>query len=171
MLQLIRAASLTTDIASQLHAVWMAAYTQEAVLLGARDFPPLRRSQRDLLEAGEVAVLAYLNGELAGGVVVQGEPTAGSLHINALVVAPRLQRLGVAYALLSKVIEDHPDAIYEVTTGAANTPVLALYHRLGFKETGRMHVGRERLVLVSLMRAVDQRKESPSEDKKVRREI
>ena len=76
MIQLIYAERLSSNLEVQLHAVWIDAYTQEAALLGVRDFPPLRRASSDLLEHGESAFLATLDSQLAGAVVLHQLPEA-----------------------------------------------------------------------------------------------
>ena len=153
MIQLIYAERLSSNLEVQLHAVWIDAYTQEAALLGVRDFPPLRRASSDLLEHGESAFLATLDSQLAGAVVLHQLPEAPCVQIHALVVAPNLQRRGVARALVEAVIHRYPGLALEVTTGVANTPALALYRQIGFRETGRSVVGPESLEIVTLQRA------------------
>ena len=153
MLHLIHTEHLSSTLRPHLHAVWIDAYTQEAALLGARDFPPLRRASSDLLEHGESAFLATLDSQLAGAVVLHQLPEAPCVQINALVVAPNLQRRGVARALVEAVIHRYPGLALEVSTGVANTPALALYRQFGFFETGRHVVGPESLEIVTLQRA------------------
>lgn len=152
MLHLTYTNRLSSTLRAQLHGVWIAAYTQEAALLGAIDFPPLRRASSGLLVAGEAAYLANLEGQLAGAVVFHQLPETPSVQIRALVVAPSMQRRGVARALVDAVARQHPSLTLEVSTGVANTPALALYRQFGFCETGRHVVGPESLEIVTLQR-------------------
>ena len=153
MLHLTYTERLSSTLRAQLHGVWIAAYTQEAALLGASDFPPLRRESSDLLAADEAAFLANLDGQLAGAVVFNQMTEIACVQIHALVVAPSLQRRGVARALVGAVVRHHPGLTLEVSTGAANTPALALYRQFGFREVCRSVAGPESLEIVTLKRS------------------
>jgi ribosomal protein S18 acetylase RimI-like enzyme len=71
-------------------------------------------------------------GEIAGFVAWE-EPAGGAVGLDRLCVAPAWFRRGVASLLLRHVLTElFPDRVVEVTTGAANTPAVTLYERLGF---------------------------------------
>ena len=46
-------------VARAIHAVQIAPYTQEAALLGAREFPPLYRTVQDIARSGETYCGVY----------------------------------------------------------------------------------------------------------------
>lgn len=129
-----------------IHAIQLAAYTQEAKLLGAADFPPLRRSVADIQASAEQFFGAYLSEALVGAVAVEPAETFGELCISSLVVAPAAQRSGVGSALLRELLRRFPAQALIVSTGVANIPALALYERFGFAERGRRFVGTLELV-------------------------
>uniref|UniRef100_A0AAU2JM72 GNAT family N-acetyltransferase n=1 Tax=Streptomyces sp. NBC_00049 TaxID=2903617 RepID=A0AAU2JM72_9ACTN len=134
--------------AAAVHRIGRAAYAVEAELIGFDGIPALRESMEEMRErplrwlgavpeAGAVA-----EGPIAGGAVAEG-PVAGFLAwearpdggvcIDRLCVDPAWFRRGVASLLLRHALtEVFPDRPVEVTTGAANTPAVTLYERLGF---------------------------------------
>lgn len=136
--------------AQRLHALQMAAYAQEAALLGARYFPPLERTVQDIQSGCETYLAALEHSTLIG--VLGLEQDSGVLHIASLVVAPASQRQGVARALMLAVLAQHGTQTITVQTGARNLPALALYTQFDFIETKRWRVGPEPLELVKLRR-------------------
>jgi ribosomal protein S18 acetylase RimI-like enzyme len=142
------------DIARELHAIQMAAYRQEAALLGAVDFPPLARSVADLAQSCESYLGAYIGDELVGAIGTCRDEEAQGINIASLVVSPAHQRRGVARTLLAEVAAQHAGVELTVQTGAANAPALALYEGFGFTESRRWRVGDPPLELVRLKRPV-----------------
>ncbi|MCA6217177.1 GNAT family N-acetyltransferase [Ideonella sp. B7] len=136
--------------AEEIHRVWLQAYAEEAVLLGAVDFPPLRVTVADLRASTEAFFVARLGRQLVGGISV--ERADEGPNISALVVAPAFQRRGIAGRLLAEVLRTHGASPLTVQTGAKNTPALALYARMGFQPVRRWEVGKEKLQLVKLLR-------------------
>jgi GNAT superfamily N-acetyltransferase len=139
-------------VARALHAIQMAAYAQEAALLGAVRFPPLERTVADVAEAEETYLGAFIAGGLVGALGAAPEPAGRCVGIASLVVDPAHQRKGIARELLRRAIAQHPACDFTVQTGARNAPALALYGRFGFEACGRLFVGTERLALVQLRR-------------------
>src|SRR4051812_10379235 len=89
------------SIAAGIHAVQMRAYAQEAALLGARDFPPLRRRIEDVAGDAQCYFGACAGHEVVGAlgcVWLAGEclDANSTLDIVSLVVAPDWQRRGIA---------------------------------------------------------------------------
>lgn len=138
--------------AHRLHTIWRAAYTQEAHLLGVRDFPPLARTLADLAAGPERFLGAYRDTQLAGAAGIEPGDDPASLHIASLVVDPAHQRRGIARALVEHLIARHGAHPITVSTGAANHPALTLYRGLGFIESERRIVGREPVEIVILRR-------------------
>ena len=141
-------------VARQIHAVQMAAYAQEAKLLGAIDFPPLKVTVEDLQTSGESFFAAFVGDEIVGAVSVEPDGEGRGITIASLVVAPAYHRRGIARALLGRVIASYGDDRLAVQTGAKNRPAAALYAQLGFVETHRSFVGAEPLELVKMVRSV-----------------
>ncbi|HEX4961501.1 MAG TPA: GNAT family N-acetyltransferase [Thermoanaerobaculia bacterium] len=132
--------------AESILAIQLAAYTQEAKLLGVADFPPLRRSVADLQASSERFFGAYRGDALVGAVAVESTETLGELCISSLVVAPAAQRSGVGTALLRELLRQFPTQTFLVSTGVGNAPALALYERFRFVELSRRFVGTLELV-------------------------
>jgi GNAT superfamily N-acetyltransferase len=139
------------SVAERIHAVQIAAYSQEAVLIGAVDFPPISRTPEDVRSSSEQFFGAYIGSELVGtaGIESGGEARIG---IASFVVAPEWHRRGVGRALLHHIMEFHGHHELQVQTAARNLPALALYRQGGFVEALRSFVGAEPLELVALRR-------------------
>lgn len=142
-------------IAAGIHAVQMAAYAQEAALLGARRFPPLERTVADVRAAPE-RFLGALDGErivAALGLLPEGEPgAAAASDITSLVVLPEWQRRGLGRRLVEAALAACAGGAITVSTGVANAPARALYAGLGFVEVRRRVVGAEPIEIVELLR-------------------
>ena len=141
----------SASVAERIHALQFAAYSYEAVLIGASDFPPLARKLEDVRSSPEQFFGAYAGGELVGsaGIEPGGRECIG---ISSLVVAPEWRRRGVGRALLHHIIELRGDGELQVQTAARNLPALALYRQGGFVEVLRWFVGAEPLELIALRR-------------------
>lgn len=146
----------TPNVAAQIHAVQMAAYAQEAALLGVTRFPPLDRTIDDVQQSGERFYGAFdPSGTLVGA--LGSEPADGTdvIHIASLVVAPSHQRKGIGRMLLEAALSAFGRCDVTVSTGAANTPALALYAAFEFREERRRVVGEDPIEIVELRRTCD----------------
>ena len=139
------------SMAERIHAVQMAAYSQEAVLIGAVQFPPLSRTLEEVRSSSEQFFGAFVGSELVGAAGIEYEGEA-SMGISSFVVAPDWQRQGVGRILLRRILELYGAHGLQVQTAARNVPALALYHQSGFLEVRRWLVGAEALELVRLRR-------------------
>jgi ribosomal protein S18 acetylase RimI-like enzyme len=133
-------------IASSIHSVQLAAYSQEAQLLGVSKFPPLERTVDDVQVSDELFFGASLGGALVGVVAMEASEGQPRVCISSLVVLPEAQRSGVASALLREVLCRYTQNTLVVSTAAENTPALALYKRFGFIERARSFAGELDLV-------------------------
>ena len=140
-------------VARAIHAVQMAAYAQEARLLGARDFPPLRRTPEDIRRGDERFLVASDHGLIVGAVGIETGATPGELLIGSLVVAPDRWREGIGRRLVQAVIDAHGAIPLTVSTGVKNLPGLALYAACGFVEYARDRKGPDPIDIVLLRRA------------------
>ena len=118
--------------AEALVALQRAAYTVEAELIGFAGIPAMRETVADVANLDE-RVLGRFDGERLLGAV--GYLRVGTeLELCRLVIDPAAFRAGHASALLDAVDAAEPGvARTTVSTGASNTPALALYGRRGFR--------------------------------------
>ena len=125
--------------AERVHALQMAAYAQEAMLVGANRFAPLGRTLEEVRSSPERSLGAFVHGELVGVTGVESNgPTA---VISSFVVDPQWQRQGVGKTLLRRLVELYGAQGLEVQTAARNLPALALYRQCGFTEVRRSLAG------------------------------
>lgn len=120
------------ETASQIHSVFQLSYAIEAELLGASDFPPLKRPLESYLKSTNDFYGHFECDELAG--VIEVERTDTHIDINSLVVNPKFFRRGIGKKLLEFTINGFDLKLIIVETGVKNTPAVELYKMLGFKE-------------------------------------
>ncbi|WP_088341693.1 GNAT family N-acetyltransferase [Robiginitalea sediminis] len=123
------------DTARAIREVFQASYAVEARLLGATDFPPLKRPLEGFTTSSNDFYGFFRSGALAG--VVEVVPGTNSTHIQSLVVLPRFFRKGIGKALVQFVLDTYVTSRYTVETGLKNLPATALYLRCGFRESGQ----------------------------------
>lgn len=140
-------------IATQIHAVLLLAYAQEAVLLGVKNFPPLKQTAADIQASEEFFLGSYDGQALIGIISVRPDDEPGQINIASLAVHPAHQRKGVARALLTDALQRADGATFSVATAAKNAPALALYEQFGFMACRWGTIGNEALALVKLRRA------------------
>ena len=137
--------------AERIHAVQMAAYAQEAQLIGVTDFPPLHRTPEDVRSSTGRFLGAYVAEELVGIAGMESEGEA-DICISSFVVHPAWQRRGVGRVLLHRLCERYRSGVLSVETATRNIPALALYRQAGFTEARRWFVDDGSLELVRLHR-------------------
>lgn len=118
---------------AQVYKVQIAAYTVEAAIIGAKAFPPLHGTLDELLASRDEAYVYLLGSDVVGAIFL--EMTASSVLISKLIVKPDFFRQGIASSLISYSLILYPDTGFEVGTGSANFPALALYRSFGFRIT------------------------------------
>ncbi|HRP64073.1 MAG TPA: N-acetyltransferase [Phycisphaerales bacterium] len=140
-------AHLERATAAGIHAVQMAAYAQEALLLGVQDFPPLRVTVRDIQSSQEQLTVALHRQTIIGAIGVEPPSIAhwsgqklDTFHISSLAVLPEYQRQGIGRRLVQAIIAAHGAQRITVSTDARNAPALVLYRRLDFIECQRRTV-------------------------------
>ena len=109
----------TRAIAAAIHRMQMRAYRQEAKLIGAADFPPLRVTVDDLMASNEAFYGALLDGQLRG--VISSEEEGGRVRISSLVIAPDMQRQGIGIVLVRYVLGRCKGKDIWVTTAVLKT--------------------------------------------------
>ncbi|PHN02550.1 GNAT family N-acetyltransferase [Flavilitoribacter nigricans] len=120
------------EMAHQIRAVFQLSYAVEAELLGATDFPPLRRPLESYLKSDNLFFGYFENDDLAG--IIEVESTDQHIDINSLVVSPQFFRRGIARKLLEFIFNRFDAPLFIVETGASNQPATELYKKLGFEE-------------------------------------
>ncbi len=139
-------------VAERIHAVQRLAYEQEAALLQVRYFPPLELTPGDIRSSNERFFGAFIGAELLGSGSISHNTGTNQRHIASLVVTPKCQRQGIGRLLLAAALSECKGAVITVSTGAKNSPALALYEEFGFVEYMRQTIGSEALELVKLRR-------------------
>ena len=119
-------------VAQQLYELFQASYAVEAKLLGAVDFPPLKREADNLMASHNVFYGYFVGETLAAATEINQGPD--TTHIQSLVVHPRFFRQGIGAALVTFILKTYSAKVFTVETGAANGPATQLYRKLGFRE-------------------------------------
>ncbi|MGW1074393.1 GNAT family N-acetyltransferase [Streptomyces sp. NPDC002537] len=119
-------------IAGAAHRIGRGAYAVEAELIGFDGIPALRETLEEMRGRPLIWLGAVTDTEeLAAFVAYRGD--TDPVEIDRVCVAPEWFRRGLASRLLRHLVNDlFPATDFTVTTGAANTPAVALYERLGF---------------------------------------
>ncbi|MEU0785409.1 GNAT family N-acetyltransferase [Streptomyces sp. NPDC006173] len=124
--------------AVSVHRIGRRAYAVEAELIGFDGIPGLQESMdemrgRPLRWLGAIAD----SGRIAAFVAWQSPAREGIVDIDRVCVDPDWFRYGLASRLIRHLLADlAPDGDVQVSTGAANSPAVALYESLGFSRTG-----------------------------------
>jgi ribosomal protein S18 acetylase RimI-like enzyme len=123
------------SVAIQIYDIFQLSYEVEASLVGAKDFPPLRRNLSDIQSSSSRFLGERIGLDLAA--VVEFTRTGEELSIDSLVVHPQYFRRGLASQLLQSLLAKAHWQIVYVETAAANNPALVLYQKFGFSESKR----------------------------------
>ncbi len=118
-------------VAVQIHSLFQDSYRVEAKLIGAKDFPPLKRSATDIADCRSSFIGLWKHDVLAAVAKVSMNAES-ELSIDSLVVAPRHFRQGCASKLLEFVLNDFDWKTVLVETAGKNVPAIRLYEKFGF---------------------------------------
>ncbi|MBT2685256.1 GNAT family N-acetyltransferase [Bacillus sp. ISL-37] len=113
-------------------------YKIEAGLIGTDEIPPLKETFEQLQDCGETFIGCYIEGRLAGAVSFKKEGEV--IDIYRMMVHPEFFRRGIAQKLIAQLEQIGYSEII-VSTGAANTPAVKLYEKLGFERQEDSVVG------------------------------
>ncbi|MFT4848600.1 MAG: GNAT superfamily N-acetyltransferase [Sediminicola sp.] len=119
-------------VPEKIHCIFQASYAVEAELLGAKDFPPLKRTIIDFKNSDTSFFGHWIGKELTA--VIEIEPSPSAFHISSLVVHPKYFRRGIASELIAFIFRLFIGNKITVETGLANIPAIALYKSFDFKE-------------------------------------
>jgi len=120
------------ETANEIHSLFQKSYKIEGELLGATDFPPLKRPIKDYIKTRNEFFGYKKNGELAG--IIEISDQRNYTDIFSLVVDPQFFRQGIATALIGFTISTFESNLYVVETGVDNLPACNLYRKFGFQE-------------------------------------
>ena len=121
-----------TEVSKNIHSVFQASYAVEAKLLGAIDFPPLKRSLESYIKCDNDFFGYFKNEELAGIIEIKHHDSL--THIQSLVVDPKFFRQGIAQELMVFVLNSINLKPFIVETGVKNKPANELYRKFNFIE-------------------------------------
>ncbi|WP_284638114.1 GNAT family N-acetyltransferase [Paenibacillus silviterrae] len=121
------------EVAEQVLAVQIPAYTVEAEIIEFHGIPQLSESIDSLSKSDENFYGYFSNGELIG--VISYTVDIEIIDIHRLVVLPSFFRRGIARKLLDFIEALEKDAnIFLVSTGKKNIPAKNLYLSNGYKQ-------------------------------------
>lgn len=120
------------DFAHKIYTLFQASYLVEAKLLGVDDFPPLKRSQNDIMNSDTEFYGIWKTDELVALIEIKQE--SGYTNIDSLVVHPNYFRQNLGSQLVSFVLNSVDALTFTVETGLKNIPAIKLYQKLGFEE-------------------------------------
>ncbi len=123
------------EIATKMQTVFCASYSVEAIILQAKDFPPLKRTLEEYMKTETAFFGRWNNDSLVG--IVEIREYDSTTHIQSLVVDPQYFRQGMAFQLMTFVVENFNSKIMFVETGINNFPAIQLYEKFGFQQTNQ----------------------------------
>lgn len=122
------------ELASRIRDLQRASYAIEAKLIGFDKMPPLVEDVADIAQLTLTLLGAVERGDLLG--LLGYRRDGGVVDIDRLAVDPAHLRCGVGRTLVEALHRREPDADrFEVSTGAANEPAIALYRAMGYRLT------------------------------------
>jgi ribosomal protein S18 acetylase RimI-like enzyme len=118
-------------LAAEIVELQRSSYAVEAELIGFDDIPT-RRETADQVARLDLTFLGAVERGVVVGIL--GYRRLGAvIDIDRLAVDPSWFRRGIARSLIEDLHRREADAsAFEVSTGAANTPAIALYEKLGY---------------------------------------
>lgn len=118
--------------AIEIEKVFKLSYAVEAELLGAKEFPPLKRKLEEFIDCSNQFFGYKIDDRIAGITEIKTNPN--EVHIQSLVVHPDFFRRGLGESLMRFVLANYETTKFMVETGVDNLPAIALYKKVGFKE-------------------------------------
>ena len=120
------------EIATIIQLAFRDSYEVEAALLGAIDFPPLKRTLQNFVTSTNEFFGIWEENVLTAAIELKIE--IEYIHIQSLIVHPSFFRKGLASKVLQFVIDRYETKMFVVETGADNEPAKRLYEKIGFQE-------------------------------------
>lgn len=125
--------------AEDIHGLFQRAYRVEAELIGAEEFPPLRRTAEDIRRTGTRFLGAFDGPRLVA--VVEYTLDGDHLSVDNLAVDTDCFRRGWGSRLLAALFAGEDWRTASIETAAANRPAIALYEKAGFALSRRWVTG------------------------------
>ncbi|MGH9214075.1 MAG: GNAT family N-acetyltransferase [Acidimicrobiales bacterium] len=120
------------EVAGRIRDLQRASYAVEARLIGFDQMPPMVETPSDIAEL-DLIVLGAVERETLSGLLGYRR-IRDLVDIDRLAVDPTRFRSGIGRALLEVLHRREGDADrFEVSTGAANKPAIALYRTVGYQ--------------------------------------
>lgn len=127
------------SVAAQIHALFQRSYEVEARLIGAEDFPPLRRTAQQIRSSPGIYLGVRKSFDLVAA--VEYAIDGSHLDIESLAVDPGHFRQGWGTRLLQALLERAEWRTATAETAAGNLPAVALYEKTGFSLSRRWTTG------------------------------
>lgn len=139
------------ETAERLFALSQRAYRVEAELIGASDFPPLRRRGWEFQQSSNRFYGLVENAELLAAAELEVAQQQGRemVIIGSFVVLPERFRSGLGSQLLQVILARTDGIDLQVETARQNEPAIGLYRKFGFSESSR-HKNRDGYEIVTL---------------------
>jgi len=118
------------EVASKIFTIFQNSYKVEAQLIGTLDFPPLRRTAKQI-ENSSTLFYGFSEDECLAA-IIEISIADNNLEIDSLTVDPRFFRKGIADKLIAFVLESIDFSLATVETAVVNTPAINLYKKHGF---------------------------------------
>ena len=112
--------------------VFQLSYSVEARILNTENFPPLKRSIKNIQESNNNFFISEIEDVVNG--VIEIDEELESIHIQSLVVLPSEFRKGIASKMLDFILDLYKKNKITVETGVDNIPAVNLYLRFKFNE-------------------------------------
>ena len=135
---------ITLSDAGEVLTLQRAAFTQEALIYGDPDMPALTQSLDELAAElrDNLGCVAVIGGRIVGA--ARARAAGALLLVGRIAIAPDVQGEGIGSDLLEAVESRGRDAgcrEAELFTGSFSEANIALYERLGYRETERVDQG------------------------------
>ena len=137
-----------SSAANQIYQTFQVSYAVEAKLLGSDDFPPLKRTAKDIM-GSNTSFYGYLK-EDALMAVMEIQINQTHIHIQSLTVDPLYFRQGIGNSMLNFALDSFPSETYTVETGLGNIPAIRMYENFGFikEKVWMTDVGIEKIAFI-----------------------
>lgn len=120
----------SAEAAVDVHRLFQRSYRVEAELIGAEDFPPLRRTADQIRASCTRFLGAFEDSRLVA--VLEYTIDGAHLCVENVAVDPDCFRRGWGRRLLAASLDGEVWRTASVETAAANHPAIALYEKAGF---------------------------------------
>jgi len=118
------------NTAELIFELWQKSYPFEAKLIGVVEFPPLNRKVQEFQDSNTTFIGIAVKNTLV--TILEYDLKYKELDIHSLVVHPDFMRKGYGMKMMEYVLSLGDWEVAKIETGAANTPAINLYEKMGF---------------------------------------